>query len=94
MKKTDGLGNKVDWSDKEKNNYINTYTKPSILSSNMLKVNDFEKEVSLKKEMKNNIYKEACLLTVNIINKYFNIQTLDETDENYKKNFMIVINSV
>ena len=64
-----------DWSNKEKHNYINTYTKPD--SSNLLKVTDFEKEVYLKKEMKNNIYKEAFLLTMTIINKYFNIEILD-----------------
>ena len=31
--------------------------------------------------MKNNIYKEACLLTIIIIYKYFNIQKFDTTDE-------------
>ena len=34
--------------------------------------------------MTNNIYNEACLLTMNIINTYFNIKTLITTDENYK----------
>ena len=71
-----------DWNDEDKNNYINTYTKPD--SNNILQVTDLEQEVSLRKEMRNNMYKEACLLTMNIINKYFNIQTLDTTDENYK----------
>ena len=71
-----------DWSNDEKNKYIDTYTKPD--SSNILRVTDFVKENSLKKEMKNNIYKEACLLIINIINKYFDIRTLDGTDEDYK----------
>ena len=71
-----------DWNDEEINNFINTYTKPD--SNNTLQVTDLEKEVSLRKEMKNNIYKEACLLTMNIINKYFNIQTLDGYDKDYK----------
>ena len=48
-----------DWNDEEKNNYINTYTKPD--SNSILQVTDLEKEVSLRKEMRNNIYKEACL---------------------------------
>ena len=39
----------------------------------MLRVTDFEKEVSLNKEVKNDINKEACSLTLYIINKYFNI---------------------
>ena len=71
-----------EWSDEEKNNYINTYTKPD--SSKMPIITDLQKKVSLRKEMKNNIYKEACLLTMNIINKYFNIQTFDGTNEDYK----------
>ena len=71
-----------DWSNDEKNKYIDTYTKPD--SSNILRVTDFVKENSLKKEMKNNIYKEACLLIIKIINKYFDIRTLDATDEDYK----------
>ena len=71
-----------DWNDDQKNNYINTYTKPD--SNSILQVTDLEKKVSLMKEMRNNINKEACLLTMNIINKYFNIQTLDTTDEDYK----------
>ena len=53
-----------DWSDEEKNNYINSYTKPD--SSRMPGSSDLENEVKLKKEMKNNIYKEACLLTSSI----------------------------
>ena len=32
--------------------------------------------------MINNIYKEACLLTINIITKYFNIKPIN--DKNYK----------
>ena len=71
-----------DWNNEEKNNYINTYTKRD--SNTILQVTDLEKEVSLMKEMRNNIYKEACLLTMNIMNKYFNIQTIDTTDEDYK----------
>ena len=39
--------------------------------------------------MKNNIYKEACLSTMNNINKYFNIQTFDTSDEAYKKYYNI-----
>ena len=66
----------------KKNNYINTYTKPD--SNTILQVTDLEKEVSLRKEMRNNIYKEACLSTMNIINKYFNIQTIDTTDDDCK----------
>ena len=71
-----------DWSDKEKNNYITTYTTPD--PSNILKVTDFTKEVNLKKEIKNDIYIEACLLSMNIKNKYYDIQTLDGTDKDYK----------
>ena len=88
--KLDVINDRKDWSDEEKNNYINTYTKPD---SSRMPGTDIEKEVSLKKEMKNNIYKEACLLTMNIINKYYNPQTFDATDEDYK-NVMIVIISV
>ena len=64
------------------NNYINIYTKPD--SNIIIQVIDLDKEVCLRKEMKNNIVKEACLLTIIIINKYFNIQTLNTTDEDYK----------
>ena len=71
-----------DWNDEEKNNFIHTYTKPD--SNNTLQVTDLENEVSLRKEIRNNIYKEACLSTMNIINKYFNIQTKDTTDNDYK----------
>ena len=63
--------NMIDWSNKEINNYMNIYTTPD--SSNMLKVTDLEKVVSLWNEMNNIIYKEACLFIMNIINKYFNI---------------------
>ena len=41
-----------------KENYIKSYIKPKI--SNILQVTDLENEVSLRKEMRNNIYKEAC----------------------------------
>ena len=74
-------------SDKEKNNYINTYIKPD--SSKMPIITDLQKKVSLRKEMKNNIYKEACLLTMNIKNKYYNFQTFDTTDKTYKKYYDI-----
>ena len=70
---------------KIKNNYINTYTKPD--SDHPLRVSDFEKEVSFKKEMTNDIYKEACSLTLNIINKHFNFRTFDTTDKDYKTTY-------
>ena len=47
------------WNDEENYNYINTYTKPDL--NTILQVTELEKEVSLRKEMRNNIYKEACL---------------------------------
>ena len=77
----------LNWSNEEKNNYINTYTYPD--KDHALRLSDFETEVQLKKEMINNIYKEACSLTMNIIIKYCNIKTIDNEDyktvyDNYK----------
>ena len=74
-----------EWSNDEKNKYIDTYTKPD--SNTILQVTDFEKENNLKKKLKNDIYKEAGLLTMNIINKYFNIRTFDCTDSQYKTTY-------
>ena len=37
--------------------------------------------------MKNEINKEACLSTMDIINKYFNIRAFDCTDNQYKTTY-------
>ena len=71
-----------DWSDEEINNFINTNTNPDPKS--ISKSSDFEKKISLMKKMTNDIYKEACSLTMDIINKHFNLQTFDATDKVYK----------
>ena len=49
-----------DWSDDKTNKYIDTYTKSD--SNNLLQVTDFEEENSLKKEMKNQIYRFIKLI--------------------------------
>ena len=49
-----------DWSDDKTNKYIDTYTKSD--SNNILQVTDFEQENSLKKEMKNQIYRFIVLI--------------------------------
>ena len=60
------------------------FAKPDL--NNLLQVTDFEKN-SLKKEIKNEIYKEACLFNMVIVNKHFKIRTFDCTDNQYKTTF-------
>ena len=83
-----------DWSQEEKRKYINTFVEPPCYHST--ESTDIEKEVKIKKELKNNILKEATIHTHAIINKYFNIITINASDDDYinfynKMNFCLVL---
>ena len=69
------------WNQEEKNKYIRTFVEPYYyLNSDST---DMEIEVEIKKALRNNINKEANLYTHIIIDKYFNITTIDASNDDY-----------
>ena len=65
----------------EINKYIRPFVEPYYFVNP--DSSDIEKEVEIKKALKNKILTEANICTHTIIDKYFNIVTIDASNDDY-----------
>ena len=72
----------TNWSQEEKNKYIRTFVEPYYYYLNP-DSSDIEIEVEIQKALRNNILKKANIYTHTIIDKYFNISTIDARNDDY-----------
>ena len=71
----------ANWSQEEIRKYNNSFVEPHCYDSS--ESTDIEKQIKIKKELKNNILNEAGIYTHAMIDKYFNIIKINASDYEY-----------